>query len=162
MCELIIGARYKRESSIIHQNLFFFFFIRHSLRQRQLSVTWRDKTLISRNQISAENREKEEGQRNQQKDSLDLIVSVDERRIAAEDVSFSRLSHFILSFPFYSHTVAFSVGGSFFSWGQLPSRVTFPPYQLGIMNMTLLLAFSHTHTHTHIQLLFLARCHLST
>lgn len=44
----------------------------HSLRRRQLSVTQQDKTLISRNQISAENT-RVEGQGNQQKTAETLL-----------------------------------------------------------------------------------------
>lgn len=85
--------------------------MRHSLRRRQLSVTRGDKTLISRNQISGENTERG-GTGKSTKDSRDLIVSIDERRSAAENVSFFHLS-FFFSPP---HSV-FSAWNSFCGWG---------------------------------------------
>ena len=78
-------------------------------------------------------------------------MSVDERRVAAEDVSFLSfvMFHFVFSPPLF----LFPSGSSFRSWGQILFRVTLPVQQLGITNMTLRVPHTHTHTHTHIQLL---------
>lgn len=156
MCELIIGAWYKRGSNRENKHyphqIFFSLFTLHSLRQRQLSVTPRDKTLISRNQISGENRTRG-GTEKSTKGSRDLIVIVDERHIAAENVSFFHLSCFICVFLFF---FSFSIqwlcsrqvlrwggggGGSASFLGNTPTLVAWHNEHD--------LAFAHSCTHTH-------------
>lgn len=61
--------------------------MQQSLRERQLSVTQWDKTLIFKNQISADDR-KRGGTGESTKDSGVLIVNVAVKQTAAEDASF--------------------------------------------------------------------------
>ncbi len=146
MCELIIGARYKRgskrESSIIHWNLFFFS-TQHSLRRRQLSVTRQDKTLISRNQISTENRDREEGQRNQQK-TAETLLWMSVRDTLQQRMFLSLICHVSFCLSLFSHSVAALsiLEVSFLS--QLHSLLAAWHYQ-----HDLVMRFpSHTQTHT--------------
>lgn len=120
----------------------------HSLRQRQLSVTRQDKTLISRNQISAENT-RVEGQGNQQKTAETLLWAVQQRRFLS-----SVFFYVLVPTVFWGgvfHTVVVSVHSSFYAWeGQ-------PPFQDNASSLAawrtehdlVNLPRQHIHTYTH-------------
>lgn len=112
----------------------------HSLRRRQLSVTQQDKTLISRNQISAENT-RVEGQGNQQKTAETLLWAVQQRMFLSS----------VFFFVLFFHTVVVSVHSSFYAWeGQPPLQDNASSLAAWRTEHDLVnLPRQHIHTYTH-------------
>lgn len=112
----------------------------HSLRRRQLSVTRQDKTLISRNQISAENT-RVEGQGNQQKTAETLLWAVQQRMFLSS----------VFFFVLFFHTVVVSVHSSFYAWeGQPPLQDNASSLAAWRTEHDLVnLPRQHIHTYTH-------------